>query len=287
MLKNNIKVIVNNTKDDAISLEARHQAILDLLSEKGSCSYRELSEAFNVSVMTVRRDAEVLSAAGRVIKTLGGLQAANGPSSLYETDVRSRLTENIREKRSIARAALELITPNSTLFLDGSTTCLELARAMVTLDEPVTVVTNSMLIALELHQARCVTVIMIGGELDRRSASCVGLDTERSLERFYVDQVFISTKGLVVEEGTFESSMANMRIKQYVAQNSRRVVLLVDHSKFGQRALRKVLDMPQIHTVITDTGASPQALAVLQKAGIETHIAETYASKSEGASDAS
>lgn len=269
-----------------ISLGARQQAILDLLSEKGTCSYRELSEAFNVSVMTVRRDAEVLSAAGRVIKTLGGLQAASGPSSLYETDVRSRLTENCREKRSIARAALELIEPNSTLFLDGSTTCLELARAMVDLSEPVTAVTNSMLIALELHQAPRVTVIMIGGELDRRSASCVGLDAERWLERFYVDQVFISTKGVVANEGTYESSMASIRIKQYVVRNCGKVVLLVDHSKFGQRALRKVLDIHQLHTVITDTGTDPDQLALLQQIGIETHVAETYASKPDGEGDA-
>jgi DeoR/GlpR family transcriptional regulator of sugar metabolism len=70
------------------------------------------------------------------------------------------------------------------------------------------------------------------------------------------------------EEGTFESSLATLRIKQIVAEQAARVVLLADHSKFGRRALCKVLDIGQIHEVITDAGTSAADLASVERQGV-------------------
>ena len=84
----------------------------------------------------------------------------------------------------------------------------------------------------------------------------MGSTAEEAARRFFVDIAFLSTKGFLPEEGTFESSIATFRIKQVIAEQAARVVLLVDHSKFGQRALCKVLDMGQIDEVITDAGTA-------------------------------
>lgn len=117
-------------REPAIKSGDRCEFILDQLEEQGACSYDKLADSLRVTTMTIRRDLEPLIRRGAVIKTVGGVQRANAPSILYETAVYSRLAVNRAEKRAIAWRALDLIGPQSTIFVDGSTTCLELARTL-------------------------------------------------------------------------------------------------------------------------------------------------------------
>jgi DeoR/GlpR family transcriptional regulator of sugar metabolism len=84
---------------------------------------------------------------------------------------------------------------------------------------------------------------------------------------------FSRPKGFCRTKGTFESSIATFRIKQIIAEQAARVVLLVDHSKFGQRSLCKVLDIGQINEVITDAGTAAADLALLEKHGVAVRVA--------------
>jgi DeoR/GlpR family transcriptional regulator of sugar metabolism len=223
--------------------------------------------------MTIRRDVDAMARAGHVIKTLGGVQKA-APADLYETDLRQRLSQHKSEKRSIARAAVGLLAPRHTVFLDGGTTCLELAKLVASEHRTgLTAVTNSALACLELGRARENMTVCIGGHYDAASASFVGPSAEESADKFFVDTAFVSTKGLIAEQGTFESAIATFHIKQIIARQATRVVLLADHSKFGQRALSKVLDVGRIHVVVTDDRAKESDLDTLRRHGCEVIVA--------------
>lgn len=243
----------------------RRQFILDRLETSGACSYEEFATALGVSTMTVRRDLGELVAQGAVIKTVGGVQKAAAPSYLYETALHSRLALRRLEKRAIARLALDLVAPGSTIFLDGSSTCLELARALAKGKQGLTIVTNSALACLELGENGGNTIVGIGGQYDANSLSFVGPQAEDWAKTLFVDTAFVGTKGLIPAKGTFESSLPTFRIKQIIAGQCGRLVLLADHSKFGQRGLSKVLDIGQIHTVVTDDRTSRADLAQLGK----------------------
>ena len=52
-----------------------------------------------------------------------------------------------------------------------------------------------------------------------------------------------------------------------------RTILLVDHSKFHQRALSKVLDVSQICEVITDDQTSEDDISTLREKGMVVHVA--------------
>jgi len=106
---------------------ARRQIILEVIVRRGACSHQELAQITGLSTMTIRRDVDSLARDRRAIKTLRGVQDA-GATSWYETDIQSRLNVNLPEKTAIAARALELITEQQTLFLDGSTTCIQLAK---------------------------------------------------------------------------------------------------------------------------------------------------------------
>jgi DeoR/GlpR family transcriptional regulator of sugar metabolism len=256
------------TNDGRRMIKPRQQKILGWLEQAGVATYQELADGLGVSTMTVRREVDDLNGRGLVIKTLGGVQKANAPSYLMESVVHGRMERNRREKMAIARAAIELVGDAKTLAFDGSTTCLELARLVSRRLRGVTAVTYSALTALELGRNRNNAVISLGGEFDPDSCCFVGAVAEDAAERYYVDIAFLSTMGFLPAEGTFESAVANFRVKQALARHARTVVLLVDHSKFGQRALARVLDVKEIHCVVTDETTPEDYLRQLDEAGI-------------------
>lgn len=251
--------------------ERRH-AIVSAVDEQGVCGYDELAARLQVSAMTIRRDVDLMAQAGHVIKTLGGVQKA-ARADLYETDLRYRLSEHKAEKRAIARQALTLLNDRQTVFIDGGTTCLELAKLISGALDGLTVITNSAFACFELGRAKDNMTVGIGGLYDPTSASFVGPSAEESARKFFVDIAFVSTKGLIVEHGTFESAIATFHIKQIIARQASKVVLLVDHSKFGQRALSKVLDVSQLHAVITDERAPTGDVEALRGRGVEVILA--------------
>lgn len=250
----------------------RQRQILEIVESVGVCGYDDLAGGLKVSAMTIRRDVDQLAKQGRVIKTLGGVQKA-AAGDLYESDLRSRLLERRTEKRAIARRALELVSGRCTVFLDGGTSCLELARLLAAERSGLTFVTNSALACLELGKSKSNMTVGIGGQYDAQSASFVGPSAEENAAKFFVDLAFVSTKGLLAGEGTYESAIATFHIKQIIARQSSRVVLLIDHSKFGRRALSKVLDVSQIHYVVTDDAAPAADLDSLRRGECEVLIA--------------
>jgi DeoR/GlpR family transcriptional regulator of sugar metabolism len=251
----------------------RQAAIVKQLDSAGACSYQELAALFGVSEMTIRRDADKLVQQRSAIKTLGGLQTAHAPRHLYESAVQQRLPLHRREKELIAVEAIRQVKPPLTVFLDGSTTCLVLARHLCREPQGITVVTHSGLVCLEFDTSPGHTVLSLGGQFDPASACFVGPAAEEAARQFFVDIAFFSTKGFLPQEGTFESSIATLRIKQIIAEHAERVVLLADHSKFGQRALCKVLNIEQIDELITDWLPQPADLAVLQAHNVAVRVA--------------
>ncbi|MFV1963969.1 MAG: DeoR/GlpR family DNA-binding transcription regulator [Pirellulaceae bacterium] len=257
----------------------RKRRILEELARRGACTYQQLADVLEVSTMTVRRDVDALAKERRVIKTVGGVQDAGPASTWYETDIRTRMTEHIREKSDIALCALDLVQERQTLFLDGSTTCIQLAQKIADRCKGLTIVTNSVFVCLELGRNRDNVVVSQGGQFDANSGSFVGLSSEEAASRFFVDVAFMSTKGFLPLEGTFESSTSTFRIKRIVASQCARLVLLVDHSKFGLRALTRVLDISQIHDVVTDDRTPDNCLAELRDQNVSVHVAAVRQTK--------
>ena len=255
------------------TITGRQQAILERLGAGGTGSYAELAEAWHVSEMTIRRDVEKLAGVGAVVKTLGGVYRPPGVEHLYETALQSRFAEHVHEKRAIAARALALIVDGETVYLDGGTTCIHLARRIARDRLSVNVVTNSPMVCLELGKSDQVRVTGLGGELDTNSLCFYGPSCEAASRECYVDHAFLTTKGFVPDEGTYESFEGTARIKHFVVAQCSAVALLIDHSKFGRRALRKVLEASQVHTVVTDAGVPGHVLSSARTHGCNVLVA--------------
>ena len=129
--------------------EERFLRIRSLLATFSRVSVDRIVQDLAVSRETVRRDLLELEGSGELRRVHGGA-IATGPEP--EPPLSVRLVARQKEKRAIAKAAVGLLKPGQTLFLDAGSTTSTLAEEIATLSG-MTVITNSLTIALKLAGA--------------------------------------------------------------------------------------------------------------------------------------
>src|SRR5919109_575065 len=130
----------------------RQMLILEEVRRSGAVRVSELTELLGVSDMTIRRDLDVLAAAGLVDKVHGGATAP-GRLSADEPGFEAKSHRQLEEKEAIARVAAELVEPGQAIGLTAGTTTWRLAHHLVDIPD-LTVVTNSIQAANVLHRER-------------------------------------------------------------------------------------------------------------------------------------
>lgn len=249
-------------------LEERRQAILDLLAKKGRVSVAELGRQFGVSDVTIRNDLQALADQGLAVRTHGGAVPAGGPPELSLAVRRQR---QVAEKSRIAAAAAEMIHNGEAIILDTSSTALAIAAQLKDRRE-LTILTNSLMIALEMLDAPGVTVQMPGGKVRRDSASLVGVEGLRLAQHFNIQKGFFGAHGLTEAEGLTDVSVAEAEMKRPLVGMARRVIAVLDATKWGQIGLMSFADLADIDLVITDAQAPPAPVERAQALGLEVKL---------------
>lgn len=227
----------------------REQCILDLLKRSDALTVSALSEQLEVSEATIRRDLQSLHERGLLERVHGGatLKAVGQPELLF-SDKESKRSD---EKKRIAAAALNLIKPHDTIYLDGGSTVLQLAR-LLEARSGLTVVTNSLMAASLLMESRH-RLILTGGEFRALSRTLVGPLSSPILQSISVDKAFMGTMGLTLNDGMSTTDASEAFTKKQIMARSRQVILLADHSKFGVPSFVNSGALEDLQTVITDS----------------------------------
>lgn len=252
----------------------RRIALAELVRRNPVVAVDDLARRFNVSAQTIRRDFQALEQQGLLTRTYGGA-ITNADDALHlsrEHAFRSREQERAAQKLAIARAAVSLVEPESTVIFDASTTVLQLARALP-IDVEITAIVNALPIANELSRCPNVTLTMIGGTLRHTSFSFTGPISEASLGRLFADTAFISARGVALQRGLTEANPSESALKEMMVANASRVVALVDSSKLGSTALSLFAPFSSIDTLITDDGADARLVEQIRAAGVEVAVA--------------
>jgi DeoR/GlpR family transcriptional regulator of sugar metabolism len=249
----------------------RQNEILKLLEKNDTMLISVLAEILNCSMMTIRRDLEELEAKSLVKKVHGGAE-------LYKNDDTQpsfgrRVIQNPQEKRDIAKETIKHIPQGSTVFFDAGTTPLYVAKALPAAFT-FTAITNSIMTAAELCNKPNVTVIMIGGELHHSSYSAVNNIAIEQASRFQTDMAIISTRGISLPEGLFETTLPLIEIKKTLVKNARKVVLVADHSKFAEKAMCLSVPLKEVDLVITDGGTPQDSINHLKMLGPDVIVAD-------------
>ena len=97
----------------------RQNKIVEMVNTEGSVLVKELSELFDVTEDSIRKDLSLLEKKGLLNKTYGG--AVKNRVNTHELYVSQRKGKNVEEKKEIARKDFELIEEGDLIFLDIST----------------------------------------------------------------------------------------------------------------------------------------------------------------------
>ena len=244
----------------------RLEIIKEIALKEKKVYVSKLSEKFEVTEETIRRDLEKLEGQGLVTRSYGGA-ILNAEKTNEDIPFYKRSKTNIEGKQYIASKAVEFIKDACTIVADSSSTVLE-ALKFIRNRNDVTVITNSVEVLQELNQSE-LNIISTGGGLKSRSLSLQGPITQNTIKKYNVDIALVSCKGMDMEKGILDSNEAEAEIKRAMIKQSNKVILLVDYSKFDKTSFVKLFDYESIDYIITNNELSEEWVSFLRSRNVE------------------
>lgn len=249
-------------------LAERRRRILAAIDDMGQLSVIELSSRFDVSEVTIRQDLRALSQRGLILRTRGGALSTN---ALPEFSFEVRQQQQAAQKARIGKAAACLINAGDVVILDASTTAQALIPSIKNFSE-LTVITNSLKVAMSLLDAPHIQVILPGGSLRRESISLTGHPQSGLIADINVQIGFFGARGVTVEEGLTDVNLDEVKMKRTMVGHCRRVVGVADARKWGQVAAATFAHLHQVDTLITDYNAPVELVERIRQHGVEVIV---------------
>lgn len=216
-----------------LAIERRNE-ILEKLQTDRRVVVSELSQIYEVSEETIRRDLDKLVNDGYAIKSYGG--AVINENMNIDLPFNIRKNRNVIGKQRIAELVAKIVQDGDSIMLDASSTAVYIAKGLKD-KKNLTLITNSMEIVIELLDMSDWRVLSTGGVSREGSFALVGTQTNRMLQSYHADKAIISCKGLDMAAGLTDSDELLADNKRTMLENAKERILAIDSSKFGGNSL--------------------------------------------------
>ncbi len=246
--------------------KTRRTLIAQRVLQQGEVDYASLAIEFSVSEMTIRRDIEQLEDENLVRRVVGGAISLVGKAN--EPSFAARASVAAVEKAHLAHAAVGLLQPHETVILDSGSTVLAVARALRGRNLGLTVVTPSLLVAMELADEPDTTVLVTGGKVRPGELSLIGSEAEDAFLRYNCDVYIMGVAGVDADHGASEYHREEGAVKRYAVRAADRVIAVVDKSKLGRVQLINVARANEVDAIVTDADDDHPAVQQLRAAGV-------------------
>jgi DeoR family transcriptional regulator of aga operon len=161
------------------------------------------------------------------------------------------------------------VLPRETVGLTAGTTATHIGRSLRH-REHIQVVTNAINIGMELCNQPGIRTYLTGGSVPWAwSFSLTGNAALSFLNDVYMDKVFLSVIGIDIERGATTLEADEALVFRKMLKQSRQVIVVADSSKLGKVSPAFICPVAEVHKLITDTGATDEAIAPFQQLGIE------------------
>jgi DeoR family fructose operon transcriptional repressor len=175
-------------------------------------------------------------------------------------------------RRAIARCASEQIKSGEVVLIDGGPIANYLAEALLDRQD-LTIITNSISIFDILKQNAGLTLLLTGGAFRHSSGMLVGPTAEGALRELRADKLFLMVTGASLSFGLSHTNISEVTMKQAMIRSAREVILLADHTYFGQESIIQVAPLTVINKLITDDALAASVRLDLSKLGIQIVLA--------------
>lgn len=230
----------------------RSRYILQELDKRGSVKVKKLSEELQCCELTIRRTLQGLEQEGLLKRVHGG--AVKTGNNFVKNQIKEMIYSNTYEKMEIARYAYELLKDGDTILLDDASTCMHVAGIIKNENKKkLAIVTNSILIAMELMEVETVTLVMLGGEIAKNLAATEGITTLSCLDALKIDKAFIGVNGVDSERGITVIGYPQKLLKMKMKEISSQFYVLADSSKFEKIYLSELCGINEVTGIITST----------------------------------
>ena len=185
--------------------------------------------------------------------------------------------QNVRDeveirRRKIAIKAASLVESGDVVLIDGGPMSRYLAEELKRKKE-ITVITNSVIVFDTLNRTPGITLISTGGAVRFSTQVLVGPTAESALKELRADKLFLMVSGITLDFGLSHHTISEVTIKQAMIHSAREVILLADHTSFGEEAGIQVAPLSVVHNLITDDALPPSTRLDISKAGIQITLA--------------
>ncbi|MCL6431724.1 MAG: DeoR/GlpR family DNA-binding transcription regulator [Anaerolineae bacterium] len=248
----------------------REDRILGYLQGRGMGAVTELSRALGVSEATIRRDLARLAARQLVRRVHGGAVLVDGAG--FEPPVLHRRALRAAEKERIGRAAAGLVKDGDTIVLLGGSTTLQVVPHL-TGRRDLTLITDSLLIAERAARLQGVTLVMLGGIVRPSELSTEGYLTHLCLGQLHANKAIVGARAVNLAQGLMLEKVSEVATFRECIGIADEVILVADHTKFGQVATAVLGPLSMVHRIVTDSGMPQEMVAQLGALGIEVMLA--------------
>lgn len=252
------------------SVLTRHEQIINLVREMGFVAIGTLASQFSVTPQTIRRDINILSSKGLVQRHHGG---AGPVFSTENVDYTDRKVLCLREKQIIAKLVAKQIPSRSSLFINMGTTNEEVAKALIH-HKRLRVITNNLNVAKTLSGNSDIEVIVTGGLVRPKDCGIVGEAAIDFIRQFKVDYGIIGISGVDKDGTLLDFDYREVTAARSIIDNSRKVFLVTDHTKFGRNAMVRLGNIQEVDAMFTDKQPSAELVDVLKHNEVELYVGE-------------
>lgn len=254
--------------------EERLLRISERLVREGRVLCSELADQFGLTPASIRLDLRELEQRGLATRVYGGAVLATAGQSLQEQRIAERRDLQRAAKETIGKAAAALVRDRETIMIDGGTTTIEVCRHLA--DKHNLTVISCALHTLwqELVSKPNLQVFITGGYLRPESLSLVGEAAENTLRSFRANKAILGIDGISLESGLTTFNFLEAGVKKRMIENSRELVIVADHTKFGRVCPLPVAPVERATVIVTDAGISQDWVTALRERGVTIIVAE-------------
>lgn len=251
--------------------EERHAIILDSLMRHERVQVSELSEALEVSAVTIRKDLTELEKKGKLYRSHGHAIKMNPYANNRTVNEKEKLMPT--QKMMIGTKAAELITRDDSIIIASGTTVHAFARAIQPIHH-LTVISASLQVSEILSALPEVEIIQLGGTLRHSSQSVVGEYAKAPFNDCACTKLFLGVDGIDLDYGITTTDIREAELNRVQMSAAQKIIVLADSTKFNRRGFSKIADMDEVDLIITDSRIPEAIVRQLEERGIEMIIAD-------------
>ncbi len=249
-------------------VEERQESIVLLLNKFGKVKVKELSERFAVTEDCIRKDLASLEKEGYLKRAYGGAVIVR--TNVHKAEVRSRKNIDVSAKKAIAQKSFALIKNQDMVFLDISTSNLELAHLLVESKKEITVVTNMIEILVLLAKKAEIKIVFVGGVINKSRDGFWGSMTMELIAKCKPDIAFVGAVGIDVYENSISTyDIEDGNNKAMIIKASKKAYLVAEFTKFSKDGNYNYATLDDLTGVITNQTLSIEVQEVMLEHGVE------------------